>query len=221
MGTMATELVGAQEVSDALRASSLEEMTSLISQRLPYFRRIAQRRLDNVADAEDAVQEAFLSAWKHLGKFKGQARMSTWMTVVVMNSARMVARKRSRSLCLPLESQNPDDEGLPLSEVLADGRPDPEAEAGRRELEQRLRALSDHLAPNLRDVMRICGIEGHSVREAADTLGLSVTAVKSRAARARNELRRLDRINPAKVTGSGRRRTRQRKSSALPQVGAA
>jgi RNA polymerase sigma-70 factor, ECF subfamily len=216
MGTMATELAGVQDVSDALRASTLEEMTNLISARSSYFHRIALRRLDNMADAEDAVQDAFLSAWRHLDKFKGRARLSTWMTVVVMNSARMVARKRGRFLHASLDNPDPAGESLPLSEMLADTRPDPEEDTRRRELEERLLRLSDHLSPNLREVIELCGIEGRSVREAADALGLSITAVKSRAVRARRELRRLDGINPAKVTGLGRRRRAQRRRTSAP-----
>jgi RNA polymerase sigma-70 factor, ECF subfamily len=214
MGTMATELAGAQNRPSALRATTLKEMTSLISGRLSYFQCIALRRLDNMADAEDAVQDAFLSAWKHLDKFRGQARLSTWMTVVVMNSARMAARKRARLPHLPLDGEELDDGSLPLSEMLADTRPGPEDDARRRELEARLLRLSGHLSPNLREVIQLCGIEGRSVREAAERLGLSITAVKSRAVRARRQLRRLHGINPARVTGLGRRRFSARRNSA-------
>jgi RNA polymerase sigma-70 factor, ECF subfamily len=222
MGSTATQLAAGQELPGTLRANGHEEITTLVSERLPYFRRIAHRRLDNMADAEDAVQDAFLSAWKHLDKFKGEARMSTWMTVVVMNSARMIARRRSRHLHLPLEGHSSEEESLPLSELISDGRPDPEEEASRRELDHRLRRLSDCLSPSLRAVIQLCAIEGRSVREAADALGLSVTAVKSRAVRARKELRRLDGINPARVTGLGRRRRpRQRQPAERLQVEAA
>jgi RNA polymerase sigma-70 factor, ECF subfamily len=204
MGTMAAQMARSQYMPETLRADALEEMTTLISERLSYFQGVARRRLDNMADAEDAVQDAFLSAWKHLDKFKGQARMSTWMTVVVMNSARMAARKRRRTVHLSLEAPIQDDEILRLSDMVRDTRPDPEDQAGRRELEHRLRRLSDHLSPGLLDVIRLCGLEGLSVREAADTLGLTVSAVKSRAARARRELRRLDRVKPARVASPGR-----------------
>jgi RNA polymerase sigma-70 factor, ECF subfamily len=191
---------------DTHYVTAINEMTALINERQAYFQRIARRRLNNVTDAEDAVQDAFLSAWRHLDKFKARSRMSTWMTVVVMNSARMVARKRSRHVCLPLESQDGSGETYPLSETVPDSRPDPESETRRSELEYRLRRLMTHLAPNLRLVVQMCGIEGRTARETADALGLTVTAVKSRALRARRELRRLDQVNPASVTGAGKRR---------------
>jgi RNA polymerase sigma-70 factor, ECF subfamily len=216
MGTMAAEMAGPQGMMEVLPVSAPEELTALISERLPYFHRIARRRLDNMADAEDAVQDAFLSAWKHLDKFKGQSRLSTWMTVVVMNSARMVARKRMRNLHLPLDGPVQDDESLRLSDMIPDAGPDPEEQVRRLEFEQRLRRLSMHLSPSLAEVIRLCGIEGLSVRQAADALGVTVSAVKSRAVRARRELRRLDRVKPAGVAGPVRRRRSPRQQTASP-----
>jgi len=220
MGTMATQLPGRQGGPEALRAHALEEMTTLISERLPYFHRIALRRVNNMADAEDAVQNAFLSAWRHLDRFKGQAQMSTWLTVIVMNSARMVVRKRPRGLHLPLEGPDQEPDACRLSEVLADTGADPEAQACRRELELRLSQLSVQLSPSLREVIRLRGVEGLSIRETADALGLSESAVKTRAARARDELRRLDQTNPYRVSGGGgagraRRRRRRTPSSVV------
>jgi RNA polymerase sigma-70 factor, ECF subfamily len=220
MEIVATEPDGAQDVTmGAFRENTREEMVDLISSRLSYFRGIALRRLDNIADAEDAVQEAFLCAWKHVDKFRGQARMSTWMTVVVMNSARMIARKRGRLTCLPLEEQGFDGESLLLPEMLSDSHPDPETQVRRRELEMRLNRLSVHLSHNLREVMRLRGIDGLSVRETANALGLTVSAVKARAARARKELRRLDLSCPARVAGpTGLRHSRRRfRRSSVPE----
>jgi len=61
-----------EEARESLHSNAIE-MTSVITERLPHFRRIAMRRLDNAAGAEDAVQDAFLAAWKHLSQFRGQA----------------------------------------------------------------------------------------------------------------------------------------------------
>jgi RNA polymerase sigma-70 factor, ECF subfamily len=216
MGSMAAEIAGPQDLTEVLHGSAFEEMTALVSERLSYFRRIARRRLDNIADAEDAVQDAFLSAWKHLDKFKGESRMSTWMTVVVMNSARMVARRRLRHQHLPLDCPIQDEDSLRLSEVIPDAGPDPEEQTRRLELEQRLRRLSARLPPSLGAVIQLCGIEGLSVRQAADQLGLTVSAVKSRAVRARRELRRLNRVQPAGVAGPIRRRRTPRRKSGMP-----
>jgi RNA polymerase sigma-70 factor (ECF subfamily) len=216
MGTLTTELPGAQGGQNAFGADPLEEMTTVIAERLPYFQRMALRRLDNMADAEDAVQDALLSAWKHLDKFKGQAKMSTWLTVIVLNSARMVARKRPRTFHFSLEAEDQSEEQLCFTDMLPDTRPDPEAQVRRRELEQRINQLSVHLAPHLREVIRLRGVEGLSIRETAGALGLTESAVKTRAARAREELRRLDQCNPAKITGASESGPARRRRRPMP-----
>lgn len=217
MGTTAAELPGLHEVTGVSPLNQVEEMTTLMAERLPYFRRVALRRLDNLADAEDAVQDAFLSAWKHLDKFKGQAKMSTWLTVIVMNSARMVVRKHPRPLHLSIEAQDESEQYLRFSELVPDSGPDPEALVRRKELELRLSRLSDHLAPNLREVIRLRGVEGPSIRETADVLGLTESAVKTRAARAREQLKQLDQSHSVRVPAPrGSQRARKRRRRRIP-----
>ena len=199
MSVTTVEFTHTPRNNDAGPADALEEVTTLMAERLPYFQRLALRRLNNMADAEDAVQDAFLSAWKNLDKFRGQARMSTWMTVVVMNSARMTARKRARLSLMSLQGhRNLPDDSISLLETLPDLGLDPETEVRRDELRQRLAGLADLLSPRLREVVHL-SLKGLSLREAAEELGVSVPAVKSRAMRARTELRRLDRSQPARV----------------------
>ncbi len=74
-----------------------QKLADLITSHSPRFRRIALAHLGNPADAEDAVQDALLSALTHLDQFRGQAKMSTWLTTIVINSARMKLRRRSTS----------------------------------------------------------------------------------------------------------------------------
>jgi len=81
------------------------EMQDVLSRSLPSFYRKAYRQLGNAADAEDAVQDALLSAYKHLDQFKGQAQMSTWLTAIVINSARMQLRRRPRQIHLSLDER--------------------------------------------------------------------------------------------------------------------
>ena len=199
MSAATVQFAHAPENQTASPADALEEVTTLMSERLSYFHRIALRRLKNVSDAEDAVQDAFLSAWKNLDNFRGQARMSTWMTVVVMNSARMTARKRARLSLMSLHGhQNSLDDSISLLETLPDQGLDPETEVRRHELRQRLTELADLLSPRLREVVRL-SLKGLSLREVAEELGVSIPAVKSRNVRARTELRRLDSSQPARV----------------------
>src|SRR5215467_16141135 len=59
---------------------TLKELTSVIDRKLPVFQRMALRRLNNVADAEDAVQDALLAAYTHIRQFRNQPQLSTWLT---------------------------------------------------------------------------------------------------------------------------------------------
>ena len=181
-----------EQFDDPLRSNVLA-MTTVIAERLPYFRRIAMRCLDNAADAEDAVQDAFLAAWKHLGEFRGQAQMSTWLTAIVINASRNVVRKRGRVRLVSIDGQEKGENNAPFSELLPDRRPDPEAQLRNLEYERRLHHLSAHLSPTLRVVVQMRSIEGLSVRETAGTLGVTESVVKSRASRALAKLRRMDR----------------------------
>ncbi len=109
------------------------EMQDVLSRSLPSFYRKAYRQLGNAADAEDAVQDALLSAYKHLDQFKGQAQMSTWLIAIVINSARMQLRRRPRQIHLSL-----------------DWRPSPEDKYQRSELRECLMQLLSELSPPLR-----------------------------------------------------------------------
>src|ERR1700684_2972770 len=73
---------------------SMEEFQDAVSQHLPMLHKRAYRYLGNSHDAEDAVQDALLSAYKHLDQFKGNARMTTWLTSIVTNSALTKLRRR-------------------------------------------------------------------------------------------------------------------------------
>jgi RNA polymerase sigma-70 factor, ECF subfamily len=188
---MAIIAVEMNAMRDVTRVPVPEEMTRIFSERLAYFHRIAKRKLNNGADAEDAVQDAFLSAWRHLDQFHGHAQISTWLTTIVINSARMILRKRRWLEQYPVERSGENEGYSDYLKVLPDSSRDPEAAASRGELEHRLRQLSACLHPALRGVLELRAIEGLSIRETAAVLGLTESAVKSRAARARTELSRL------------------------------
>jgi len=75
-------------------AEHLNEFEGVISSYSPVLFRVALRRLRNVEDAEDAVQDAFVSACRHFGKFEGRCALTTWLILIVMNAALMARRKR-------------------------------------------------------------------------------------------------------------------------------
>ena len=164
----------------------------------PSFYRSAFRYLGNAADAEDAVQDALLSAHKHLGQFRGQARISTWLTAIVINSARMHLRKRPRQPQVPLDEHHPDHEGFALSELLPDRSPSPEELCRRNELAENVLQLAGQLSPTLRRTFQLRHLHGLSTRETADVLGVAEGTVKAQLARARAKLRLLMRKSLAR-----------------------
>ncbi len=184
---------------DSYRAE-VEEFTDVVERRLSAFHRQALRRLGNVDDAEDAVQDALLSAYTHLDQFRGRAQMATWMTTIVINSALMKLRRRPRQLHIPLEKQDEDRADFSLSETLSDHRPNPEEICRQEEFEERIAQCSERLSPSLRRAFKLRAVDGLSIRETAKVMEVSHSAVKARLARARASLKQMVRKSFGKKT---------------------
>jgi RNA polymerase sigma-70 factor (ECF subfamily) len=145
--------------------------------------------LGNASDAEDAVQDALLSAFQHLAQFRGQARLSTWLTKIVINSAMMHLRRR-RASYVSLDEEC-GKESLALYERLPDCRPDPEEVCSRCEARDLLLCFSAQLSPTIRRAFQFRDLNGLTTAETARLLGVSAGAVKSQLARARLKLSRI------------------------------
>jgi RNA polymerase sigma-70 factor, ECF subfamily len=188
----ATQAVGREPHMDVnVREDGSREMEDVLSRYLPRFYRGAYRHLGNAADAEDAVQDALLSAYKHLNQFKGQSQMSTWLTAIVINCARMHLRKRPRQAHLSLDERFGEDQEYSLSERLAYSGLSPEEECRNSELDRRLLQFTEQLSPPLRKAFRLRELDGLTTSEAAQILGVPDGTVKARVSRARAKLRRL------------------------------
>jgi RNA polymerase sigma-70 factor (ECF subfamily) len=187
---------GEQNLEVRIQGKDTREMQDVFSRCRPSFYRTAYRQLNNAADAEDAVQDALLSAHKHLDQFKGQAQMSTWLTTIVMNCARMQLRRRSRQSLLSLDEQFREESDLCLLEGLADDRPSPEVECQESELRRYLMQFVEQLSPCLRKAFQLRDLDGLTIREAAHILGVPAGTVKARLARARAKLKRFMRRSP-------------------------
>ncbi len=183
--------------------AAARKMQDILSLRLPSFYRCAFRVLGNAADAEDAVQEALLVAYKHINQFRGQSQISTWLTTIVRNSALMQLRKRPGQIHLPLDEQFGEEQPRPLREGLADERPSPEDEFRNSELMARLRKCTALLSPTLRRTFKLRVLDGHSIFETARILGVPPGTVKAQLARARAKLSRH--LRP--LLAPGRRRS--------------
>lgn len=168
-----------------------QEMSDVLSRYLPSFYRKAFRQLGNTADAEDAVQDALLSAYKHLDQFKGQAQMSTWLTAIVTNCARMQLRKRPHQAQLSLDERFGDEQEFCLSDQLPASEPSPEDETRASELHGHLLRFVAQLSPPLRKAFQLRELDGLTTREAAHVLGVADGTVKAQLARARAKLKRL------------------------------
>jgi RNA polymerase sigma-70 factor (ECF subfamily) len=149
--------------------------------------RLTQNITQNREDAEDAMQEAFLKAFEHLGGFEGNSRFYTWLVRIAVNQALMKLRKR-RPNVVSLDEQVDTGEDMMPREV-EDWGPSPEERYGQTELSGILSSVIGDLDPSFRIVFQLRDIEELSTEETAEALGLSVPAVKSRLLRARLKLR--------------------------------
>ena len=167
------------------------EMEDIVSRHLSSLYKSAFRFLGNAADAEDAVQDALLSAYKHLDQFRGQSQMSTWLTAIVNNSARMQLRRRPRRVHVSLDEGIGEEQEYPISERLAHHGPNPEDECRNSEANARLREFATRLSPSLRKAFQLRDLDGLSTAEAARVLGVADGTLKAQLSRARAKLKRL------------------------------
>jgi len=191
MGTGVADLEGAPQTLARHHQSGVEELTNIFVDRWQSLYRIAMRQLENVADAEDAVQDAFLSAYAHLDQFKRQARMSTWVTTIVINSARMKLRRRPRKVHVALNDQSQDHDSEQVLEMLRDHRPNPEEVSQRNELAERAERFTILISPTLRRTFQLRDVYGLNIRDTAKILGVPNGTVKAQTARARAKLKLL------------------------------
>jgi RNA polymerase sigma-70 factor, ECF subfamily len=172
---------------------ALEEMFAVSRSK---FVAIAYSILRNREDAEDAVQNAFLSAYRHLRSFEGRSALRTWLTRIVMNAALMIQRKRRSSTVTPVpEDSNPREgdwiESIPAAE------PDPEMVHAEQETFQLIDGILAKMKPVLRQAFTMTYYGELSGPEACALLGISSGTFKARLLRARRQL--LDRTERALV----------------------
>jgi len=152
--------------------------------------RVARSVLGNDSEAEDVVQEAYMRAFSHLGGFRREARLSTWLTRIVLNEA--LGRLRQRRPLVDLASidaisEQGRDRITMLPSAFRDG--DPEAAAARAEVRRLVERAVDQLPEAFRMVFVLRDMEDMSIEETAAHLGLRPETVKTRLHRARRLLR--------------------------------
>jgi len=150
--------------------------------------RLAKNITQNDEDAEDVLQDAFLKAYEHLGGFQGQSKFYTWIVRIAVNEALMKLRKRKGDRFVSLDE--PIDTGEEeVKREVAVWEGNPEQQYSQEELQRILNDAVEELKPDFRTVFTLRDIEEFITEETAETLGISIPAVKSRLLRARLALR--------------------------------
>ena len=150
--------------------------------------RTARAILRDDAEAEDALQEAYLQAYEAIGNYRAEAKLSTWLARIVANEALMRVRKRTRRAAIvPLQAAASEDE---INEIPDDNMDDsPERSAQRSEMRRLLEVEIDALPDDYRVVFVLRAVEELSVEETAEALGIPQATVRTRLFRARSLLR--------------------------------
>ncbi|RUV96893.1 MULTISPECIES: RNA polymerase sigma factor [unclassified Mesorhizobium] len=159
--------------------------------------RIARGVVRNDAEAEDIVQEAYMRAFASLDSFRGDASLSTWLSRIVINEALGRLRKKKRIVAMP---ENPDAQIIrfPLNSNDLNPGDDPERTMAQRQILGLVERATDSLPDVYRTVFVARVIEGLSIEETADLLGIRPETVKTRLHRARALVRKAldDEIGP-------------------------
>ena len=200
-----------EELLRAARAGSHAAFAELERKHSRHLYRRILSMTKNHEDAEDALQDAFLCAYRALPSFEGRSRFSTWLTRIAVNSALMVLRKRRLRQEILVETQSGADEDGPSYDVRDDG-PSPEQLCDQHQRCDAVLRAVQRLDPILRNALSIRITHGNSIEEIAQRLGVSSAAVKARLHRARLLLvkspalrKHIMKLIPADRVGSSRR----------------
>jgi RNA polymerase sigma-70 factor (ECF subfamily) len=152
---------------------------------------VAYRMLGDPADASDVVQEIFLKVFKHIGGFKGEAALKTWIFRIAFSEILNRLRWWKRRYRYATVSLDGGPNGKPASDIAVHTGPTPEESLQFKERETAIQLALRKLSGEHRSIIVMRDIEGFSYNEIADVLGISIGTVKSRLARARADLKKL------------------------------
>jgi RNA polymerase sigma-70 factor, ECF subfamily len=174
-----------------LKAGDHEAFEALFQRHFATVYRQAFRLLGHQAEAEEVVQEVFLTLYEKAQTFRGASAFSTWLYRITMNAALNRLRRRKRTEALPLDDYLPRfrEDGHHLVRPVVDWSNELEERLAKEELSQLIQEAMDQLQPVDKAVVMLSDVEGLSDREISTTLGLTVSAVKARLHRSRLVLR--------------------------------
>ena len=154
----------------------------------PKFVATAYSILRNIEDAEDAVQNAYISGYLHLRDFEGRSALKTWFTRVVLNAALMIRRKRKPVHQHASETEWRSEEGGQWVDAIPSPEPDPETSCAKAEALGLIEELTAELRPTLRQAFSMYYREEMSVPQARLVAGVPTSAFKARLFRARRQV---------------------------------
>jgi RNA polymerase sigma-70 factor (ECF subfamily) len=174
-----------QALLQGLRQGDELACTCFMKWYAPSMTRLALRMVGDPDEAEGVVQDSFIAACAKMESFRGESSLRTWLHRIVVNSALMrLRRRRPEHVTL-----DPDDEHLRIPKMLVDNEEQPLEAVLANELGEELSRAIMQLPETLRTALVLREYEGLSTREAAETLGISESALKVRLHRARAALR--------------------------------
>lgn len=179
-----------QELVERARKGDESAFEVLVTDNEKRIYNLCRRLTGNPEDAAELTQEAFLNAWRGLGRFQGESSFSTWLYRLASNACIDFLRKEKRRQNLSM-TVSLDDEEEARQVEFPDERYTPERELERTEVRQAVAAGLERLTPEHRQVLVMREINGLSYAEIGAVLGLEEGTVKSRIARARNALRKV------------------------------
>ena len=190
---------------DGLRAGDPSAYRRLVEANSVHVYNLALGLLGDEHEAEDVLQETFLSAFRSIERFEGRSKLSTWLYRIAYNASLMRLRKRKRVTTFSLDSPAVDDDGEgELYPEIVDWSAVPDEQLLTTEARQEMDRAIAELPESLRSAFVLRDIEGLSGAETAEVLEISVQAVKNRLHRARLRLRdRLSAYFSERARGAG------------------
>jgi len=178
-----------REIIERIQNGDKSGCAACIEKYGPRIYRLALRLMENEADAEDVMQETFLSAFKAIDKFEARSSLGTWLYRIAHNAAMMRLRRPFPPTLSVDQSLDESDPTLPVPQQLYDWCCLPEKDFETGEVRLVLESAISTLSPTLRSVFVLRQLEGMSTEETAVSLELSTDVVKTRLRRARLRLR--------------------------------
>lgn len=183
-----TEIEAERALLARIQAGDKSACAECVDQHSAGLYRLALRLVRNEAEAEDVVQETFLSAFRAIDSFEGHSRLSTWLYRIAYNAALMRLR-RSEPAMVSVDEPVRDDEGNEAPRELFDWCCLPEQDFETQEARAALEQAIGELPEKFKAVFVLRELEGLSTDETAEALGISAESVKTRLHRARLWLR--------------------------------